>query len=128
MYDQYGHEGDTESTGCGWLNVETQPERIASQPEDRGINRPEGGQRYDEEESRMEQECLSKIQMHEIARTARTPAAETRQTRDPHEEALRELQAGQEPSPSEDRATQESRWPDELVVELTRVGRPADKS
>ena len=40
---------------------------------------------------------------------------------------MRQLQAGKEPSPREHRAAQECRRPDELVVELARIGRSADQ-
>lgn len=76
----------------------------------------------------MKQKGLSEIQMHQATRAARAAATQARQARQPHENALRQLQAGKEPAPREDRARDERRRPDELVIELAGKGRSTDQA
>ena len=111
-----------------WLDEEAQPLRIPAQPEERGIDRPQGRQQDDQEETGVIQEGLAEFQVYQITRATRAAAAETRQAGQPDEDAWRELQAGKEPAPREDPARDERRRPDELVIELAGKGRSADQA
>lgn len=69
--DEHDHEGDAEPARTSRLDDETQAERITAEPEDRRMNRPESGQRDDEEKAWMEQESLHRIQVHQMTGAAR---------------------------------------------------------
>ena len=109
------------------LDEEAEAQRVPADPEDRRIGRPEGRQQDDEEKAGVIKKGLTEIQVHEVTGAARAAAAEAREPGQADEEALRQLQPGQEPSPGQDRAAQERRRPDELVIKLARIGRSANQ-
>ncbi len=76
----------------------------------------------------MKQKGLPDIQVNQITCATRSSATEAGQARQPDEDALRQLQAGKEPTPCEDRAGNKRRRPDELVIELAGIGRSADQA
>lgn len=106
-------EGHPHPTRLSRLDEEAQAQRVAPQPEEDGVDGPEDRRHDGQEEARVKQESLAEIQMHQITRAARAATTEARQAGQPDEDALRQLQAGKEPTPREDRAGEERRRPDE---------------
>jgi len=127
MGSEQKDEGHAEPAHLRGLDEETKPQRVPANPKNRRIGRPQDREQDDEEEARVIEESLGEIQVHEITGAARAAAAQAGQPGQAYEDALRQLQPGQEPTPGEDRARHESRRPDELVIELARIGRSADR-
>jgi len=59
--EEHDHEGEAKPNGIGRLDEEPQAKRIATEPEDCRVDRPNCGQQDDEEESGVEKESLPEI-------------------------------------------------------------------